>query len=436
MDNVIISNSNNVNFDKSETIGNMKLNDDDNNKITIDEINKTSLYYKNANTSTKIQENTENKNSNNNNKEQNILNTDFNNDNPKEVENNVRNSQQDNDGEINLNKDNNDVKNKIPLNKKKSNYSEEKKKQTSLLNNNKNNSKLVKLKSENDNIDLKKSESIKYKTSLKANCANNVKSKINSNNIGNNYCNTDDITDKKKIHLNEQASTHNKKGNKNLSSSISKHNDVEINKEDILFQYEKCLSRKRKEKKKLKMKSKLFRKSVKYSKYSGGDVLSVVNQMKLNLRFYQREMDDFLSVIWNLQNMVLIEREKYRELKDMLKYTTEEIEKENNKLYDELNIYKQKYSNLKSVISNIGYGMFLNIEKPEVNNYKHSIKGNNSFIQSEKLYADDIHEENDECDYVMINEPTSKASDCYSNYHSTRGERNRKNSSLLKYLDF
>ncbi|KEG00267.1 conserved Plasmodium protein, unknown function [Plasmodium vinckei vinckei] len=428
MDNVIISNSSNVHFDKSETIGNMKLNDDDNNKIAIDEINKASLYYKNVNTNTKIQENTENKKSSNNNKEQNILNTNFNNDNPKDVENN--------DGEINLNKDNNDVKNKVPLNKKKSNYSEEKKKQTSLLNNNKNNSKLVKLKSDNDNIDLKKGEFIKYKTSIKANCANNVKSKINSDNIGNNYCNTDDITDKKKLHLNGQASTHNKKGNKDLSSSISKHDDVEINKEDILFQYEKCLSRKRKEKKKLKMKSKLFRKSVKYSKYSGGDMLSVVNQMRLNLRFYHREMDDFLSVIWNLQNMVLIEREKYRELKDMLKYTTEEIEKENNKLYDELNIYKQKYSNLKSVISNIGYGMFLNIEKPEVNNYKHSIRGNNSFIQSEKLYTDDIHEENDECDYVMINEPMSKASDCYSNYHSTRGERNRKNSSLLKYLDF
>ncbi|VTZ66204.1 conserved Plasmodium protein, unknown function [Plasmodium chabaudi chabaudi] len=426
MENVIISNSNNVNFDKPETIGNMKLNDDDNNKIIIDEINKTSLYYKNANTSTQIQENTENKKSSDNDKEQNILNTDFNNDNPKDAENNIINSQQDND----------DAKNKIPLNKKKSNYSEEKKKQTSLLNNNKNNSKLVKLKSENDNIDLKKSESIKYKTSLKANCPNNVKNKINNENVGNNYCNTDDITDKKKVHLNEQASIHNKKGNKDLSSSISKHDDVEINKEDILFQYEKCLSRKRKEKKKLKMKSKLFRKSVMYSKYSGRDVLSVVNQMKLNLRFYQREMDDFLSVIWNLQNMVLIEREKYRELKDMLKYTTEEIEKENNKLYDELNLFKQKYSNLKSVISNIGYGMFLNIEKPEVNNYKHSIKGNNSFIQSEKLYTDDIHEENDEGDYVMINEPMSKASDCYSNYHSTRGGRTRKNSSLLKYLDF
>lgn len=308
MDKVIISNSRNVNFDKSDIFGNMKLNDDDNNKIIIDEINKGSLYHKNANTSIKIQENVENKKSSNNNKEQKILNIDFNNDNAKDVKNNIRNSQCDNEGEINKNevnpnKNNNGVKNKTPLNKKNSNYSEEKTKQTSLLNNNKNNSKLVKLKSENNNIDLKKSESFKYKHNLKTNYSNNVKSKINSSNVGNNYYNADDTTDKKKMHLNK-VSTHNKKSNKGLPSpSISKLDDVEINKEDILFQYEKCISRKRKERKKIKMKSKLFRKSVKYSKYYGGDILNVVNQMKLNLRFYQREMDDFLCVIWNLQNM-------------------------------------------------------------------------------------------------------------------------------------
>ncbi|EAA21532.1 STARP antigen [Plasmodium yoelii yoelii] len=312
MDKIVISNSSNVNFDKSDPFGNMKLDGGDNNKIIIDEINKGSLYHKNANTSIKVPKNVKKKkkgNNNNNNKEQKVLNRDFNNDNAKDVENNIRNSQCDKEGEINKNeinpnKNNNDVKSKTPLNKKNSNYSEEKKKQTSLLNNNKNNSKLVKLKSENDNIDLKKSESFKYKTSLKANCSNNVKSKINNGNIENNYYNVDDTTDKKKMHLNDQVNTHNKKSNKGLSSpSISKLDDVEINKEDILFQYEKCISRKRKERKKIKMKSKLFRKSVKYSKYYGGDILNVVNQLKLNLRFYQREMDDFLSVIWNLQNM-------------------------------------------------------------------------------------------------------------------------------------
>ncbi|SBS95705.1 conserved Plasmodium protein, unknown function [Plasmodium ovale curtisi] len=223
-----------------------------------------------------------------------------------------------------------------------------------------------------------------------------------------------------------------------VMSKFSKADEAEIRKEDILLQYEKYNRKKRrkKKKKKKKIKSKLFRKSVIYSNYSGPDILNMLNQMKLNLSFYQREVDDFLNVIRNLQNIVLIEREKYCELKEMLKYTTEEIEKENNKLYEELNIYKQKYNKLRSVISNIGYGIFFNINDEEVKNGTYCNRENNAYRNCEKFYTEEIPEQHGEYDYVMINGKFSAGNNgTYDNKYVRRG-RHRNNSSLLKYLDF
>ncbi|SBT39899.1 conserved Plasmodium protein, unknown function [Plasmodium ovale wallikeri] len=120
----------------------------------------------------------------------------------------------------------------------------------------------------------------------------------------------------------------------------------------------------------------------------------------------------------------------------MLKYTTEEIEKENNKLYEELNIYKQKYNKLRSVISNIGYGIFFNIDDEEVKKGTYCNRENNAYRNCEKFYSEEIPEQHGEYDYVMINGKFSTGNDgTYDNKYVRRG-RHRNNSSLLKYLDF
>ncbi|EUD66296.1 hypothetical protein C922_03212 [Plasmodium inui San Antonio 1] len=198
----------------------------------------------------------------------------------------------------------------------------------------------------------------------------------------------------------------------------------------------KSTSGKRKKKKK-KIKSKLFRKSVLYSNYSGPDILTALNQTKLNLSFYQREVDDFLSVIRNLQNIVLIEREKYTELKEMLKYTTEEIEKENARLYQEIHSYKEKYNKLRRVISNIGYGILFNLHNREM-----STCTNRDNIDLEAVNGDERHEEYSaqvneyEYDYVMVNETLCSANGGSGKGKCAKRGRSGNTSSLLKYLDF
>ncbi|ANQ09365.1 Uncharacterized protein PCOAH_00036910 [Plasmodium coatneyi] len=226
------------------------------------------------------------------------------------------------------------------------------------------------------------------------------------------------------------------KVNEPSARSTDKLEKVELAKEEPPPQYEKY-KRKKKKKKINKIKSKLFRKSVLYSNYSDPDILTALNQTKLNLSFYQREVDDFLSVIRNLQDIVLVEREKYTELKEMLKYTTEEIEKENARLYQEIDSYKKKYNKLRRVISNIGYGIFFNLHNREMSTC--SSKGD---IDLEEGYEEEGREEYsaqvNECeyDYVMVNETV-----CSANGGSVKGKcarrgRSGNTSSLLKYLDF
>ncbi|CAG9478232.1 conserved Plasmodium protein, unknown function [Plasmodium vivax] len=208
---------------------------------------------------------------------------------------------------------------------------------------------------------------------------------------------------------------------------LGKSVEAELTREEPPPQYEKY-KRKKKKKKKKKIKFKLFRKSVLYSNYFGPDILTALNQTKLNLSFYQREVDDFLAVIRNLQNIVLVEREKYTELKEMLKYTTEEIEKENTKLYEEIHLYKQKYNKLRRVISNIGYGIFFNLHSREV-----STGTNRENIYLEEEGSGEYSAQVNEYDYVMVNELL-----CSANGGSPRGRSGKSGntSSLLKYLDF
>ncbi|GAW81991.1 hypothetical protein, conserved [Plasmodium gonderi] len=217
--------------------------------------------------------------------------------------------------------------------------------------------------------------------------------------------------------------------------STRKSEDGELTKEDTTHQHEKYKRRKKKNKIKKKVKSSLFKKSVLYSNYGGHDILNVLNQTKLSLSFYQREVDDFLSVIRNLQNIVLIEREKYTELKEMLKYTTEEIEKENSRLYEEVHFYKQKYNKLRSVISNIGYGILFNTHKKEMPTYI-----NNAYMNFEKLYADERNDEYstqpNEYDYVMVNKNLGLTNHSGSKNRPVKRERRGNYSSLLKYIDF
>ncbi|KJP88893.1 hypothetical protein AK88_01387 [Plasmodium fragile] len=199
-------------------------------------------------------------------------------------------------------------------------------------------------------------------------------------------------------------------------------------------QYEKYKRKKKKKKKKI-IKFELFKKSVLYSNYTGPDILNALNQTKLNLSFYQREVDDFLSVIRNLQNIVMIEREKYMELKEMLKYTTEEIEKENARLYEEIHSYKKKYNQLRTVISNIGYGIFFNLHKREVPTCT-----NNDNINLEGGYGEEGREEYtaevNEYDYVMVNETVCSGNGGNAKGKHTRRGKSGNTSSLLKYLDF
>ncbi|GAB67515.1 hypothetical protein PCYB_115350, partial [Plasmodium cynomolgi strain B] len=172
---------------------------------------------------------------------------------------------------------------------------------------------------------------------------------------------------------------------------------------------------------------------------------------KLNLSFYQREVEDFLSVIRNLQNIVLIEREKYTELKEMLKYTTEEIEKENARLYEEIHSYKKKYNKLRRVISNIGYGIFFNLHNREMSSCTNrdniDLEGgygeegreecSAQVNEYENAYANECENEcENEYDYVMVNETVCSANGGGAKGKCARRGRSGNTSSLLKYLDF
>ncbi|CRH01105.1 conserved Plasmodium protein, unknown function [Plasmodium relictum] len=276
---------------------------------------------------------------------------------------------------------------------------------------------------DNLNFNCKKTKSFNFQNILKGKIRNNnskiivsglktIQSEVLDLKVDNNICNE-------------------KKAKKLEIDSFNTSKESEMKKEDILLQYEKY---KRKKKRKKRIKSRLFKKSVSYSNYISPEIINLLNQTKLNLTFYQREADDFLNVIRNLQNIVLIEREKYNELKEMLKYTTEEIEKENNKLYEELNIYKQKYFKLKSIISNIGYGIFFNIDNKEMN---HKYNNNNAYMNYEKLYTseDDENGIENEHDYVMVNKKLNYSKDNYNNKYIKK-LKNSNNSSLLNYLDF
>ncbi|VWU49950.1 conserved protein, unknown function [Hepatocystis sp. ex Piliocolobus tephrosceles] len=226
--------------------------------------------------------------------------------------------------------------------------------------------------------------------------------------------------------------TNNKKTNNNSSVTQWNKNNEEINKKSILCQYKKY---KYKIKKK-KIKPKVFIKSVLYSDCISPSIVKLCNEMKQNLSFYEREVDDFLNVIRNLQNIVLVEREKYSELKEMLKYTTEEIEKENNKLYEELSIYKQKYNKLKSWISNIGYGIFFNNGDYETKSYKNSVMDSTSttYMNVEKVYSNGLQEDMGEYDYIMVNENSNTTYDIYNKKYSKMDKSF--DTSLLNYLDF
>ncbi|SOV74569.1 conserved Plasmodium protein, unknown function [Plasmodium sp. gorilla clade G3] len=295
----------------------------------------------------------------------------------------------------------------------------------------------------NLNISPMNRKYINKKTSLKSICTNNnkrnvliedlktIKSEIVELRNDNNTCNENFVKDL-------------------VMYSFSNSVQMDIKKEDMLIQYEKYKHHKKEKKRKhinnYKMKYKIFKKSVLYSKYYGPDIIHLFNQTKLNLSFYQREIDDFLNVIRNLQNIVLIEREKYNELKEVLKYTTEEIEKENTKLYEELNTYKQKYNKLKGYISNIGYGNLFNIKCNDDKNIKYNNNKEKSYMDLGNLYNNEYNEDNydsididkqveKEHDYVIVNKNFNLRNDHYNNKYMNRS-RNSKNSSLLNYLDF
>ncbi|CRG93609.1 conserved Plasmodium protein, unknown function [Plasmodium gallinaceum] len=293
------------------------------------------------------------------------------------------------------------------------------------LSNNKVVLKKLEYEDNNFNFIFKKTKSFNFQNSLKKKIKNN-KNKIIINRLK--------TIQSEILDFKVDNNIYNEKKEKNIViDSLITSDENEMKKEGILLQYEKY---KHKKKRKKKIKSRLFKKSVCYSNYISPDIINLLNQTKLNLTFYQREADDFLNVIRNLQNIVLIEREKYNELKEMLKYTTEEIEKENNKLYEELNIYKQKYYKLKKLISNIGYGIFFNIDKKEMN-YKYNNK-DNAYINFEKLYIseDNENQSENEYDYIMVNKKLNFAKDKHDNNKCIKKSKNSNHSSLLNYLDF
>ncbi|SOV21539.1 conserved Plasmodium protein, unknown function [Plasmodium sp. DRC-Itaito] len=295
----------------------------------------------------------------------------------------------------------------------------------------------------NLNISPMNRKYINKKTSLKSICTNNNKRNIL----------IDDLKTIKSeiVELRNDNNTCNEKFVKDLVMySFSNSVQMDLKKEDMLIQYEKYKNNKKEKKRKhnkmYKMKYKIFKKSVLYSNYYGPDIIHMFNQTKLNLSFYQREIDDFLNVIRNLQNIVLIEREKYNELKEVLKYTTEEIEKENNKLYEELNTYKQKYNKLKGYISNIGYGNLFNLKYNDDKNIKYNNNKEKSYMDLGNLYDNEYNEDNydsidmdkqveKEYDYVIVNKNFNIGNDHCNNKYMNRS-RNSKNSSLLNYLDF
>ncbi|KYO00904.1 hypothetical protein PRSY57_0601500 [Plasmodium reichenowi] len=298
----------------------------------------------------------------------------------------------------------------------------------------------------NMNISPMNQKYINKNTSLKSICTNN-----NNNNKRNVLI--DDLKTIKSeiVELRNHNNTCNDKLVKDLVMySFSNSVHVDLKKEDMLIQYEKYKHNKKEKKRKrnnnYKMKYKIFKKSVLYSNYYGPDIIHLFNQTKLNLSFYQREIDDFLNVIRNLQNIVLIEREKYNELKEVLKYTTEEIEKENSKLYEELNTYKQKYNKLKGYISNIGYGNLFNIKYNDDKNIKYNNNKEKSYMDLGNIYDNEYNEDNydsidmdkeveKEYDYVIVNKNFNLGNDYCNNKYINRS-RNSKNSSLLNYLDF
>ncbi|SPJ09202.1 conserved Plasmodium protein, unknown function [Plasmodium sp. DRC-Itaito] len=295
----------------------------------------------------------------------------------------------------------------------------------------------------NVNISSMNRKYINRKTSLKSICTNNNKRNVL----------IDDLKTIKSeiVELRNDNNTCNEKVVKDLVVySFRNSVQMDLKKEDMLIQYEKYKHNKKEKKRKhhnnYKIKYKIFKKSVLYSNYYGPDIIHLFNQTKLNLSFYQREIDDFLNVIRNLQNIVLIEREKYNELKEVLKYTTEEIEKENNKLYEELNTYKQKYNKLKGYISNIGYGNLFNIKYNDGKNIKYNNNKEKSFMDLGHLYDNEYNEDNydsidmdkqieKEYDYVIVNKNLNLGNDHCNNKYMNRS-RNSKNSSLLNYLDF
>lgn len=152
----------------------------------------------------------------------------------------------------------------------------------------------------NMNISPMNQKYINKKTSLKSICTNNNKRNIL----------IDDLKTIKSeiVELRNDNNTCNDKLVKDLVMySFSNSVHMDLKKEDMLIQYEKYKHNKKEKKRKrnnnYKMKYKIFKKSVLYSNYYGPDIIHLFNQTKLNLSFYQREIDDFLNVIRNLQNM-------------------------------------------------------------------------------------------------------------------------------------
>lgn len=181
-----------------------------------------------------------------------------------------------------------------------------------------------------------------------------------------------------------------------LNEVCSNFDDIEEEKQLILAQYEKY-----KNLKKLKRSScNVFQKSVLYSTHRCSQVVNALNHANTNFCFYQREVEDYQSVIWNLQNIVFMERDKYTELKEMLKYTTEEIEKENNRLYNELNAYKTKYDSLKKQISDNGYQISVESEKKESIEHKNS---NEKVLNSTTYGNGSVKGENKDGSFAHVN---------------------------------
>lgn len=206
--------------------------------------------------------------------------------------------------------------------------------------------------------------------------------------------------------------------------------DMKHIKDTISLQYEKY-KRNRKRRRKLARLHPIY-----YKEHKSLEFFNSYHRKKLNLTFYESEVNDYLSVIANLHNMLFKERENYKELKDMLNYTTAELENEKNRLYEELNIYKTKYNRLKKGISNIGYGSILNVSKKRsnpTNDYKDDSKSSrrDSLRSTQDIYTNgNIYEDN----YVVVN---SLQSTYEKKDNDNKIKRNNLSSNaLLKFIDF